>query len=70
MNWSSRTVLARTLSNTMDGLFCTDALEEAMTRHGKPDIFNADQGSQFISLAFTQVISDAGVRITMDGRGH
>ena len=68
MNWSSRKVSARRLSNTMDGLFCT--VEEAMTRYGKPDIFNDDQGSQFISLAFTQVIRDAGVRITMDGRGH
>jgi putative transposase len=50
--------------------FCTDALAEALARHGRPEIFNPDQGSQFTSLAFTQVLTDAGVRISMDGRGR
>ena len=50
--------------------FCIEALEEALARHGKPEIFNTDQGSQFTSVAFTQVLKDAGVRINMDGRGR
>jgi putative transposase len=70
MDWHSRRVLAWRLSNTMDVSFCTDALEEALARHGKPEIFNTDQGSQFTSLAFTQVLADAGIRISMDGRGR
>ena len=70
MDWHSRRVLAWRLSNTMDVTFCTEALEEALARHGKPEIFNTDQGSQFTSLAFTQVLTDAGIRISMDGRGR
>ena len=69
MDWFSRKVLAWRLSNTMDAAFCTAALEEALARFGKPDIFNTDQGSQFTSLAFTKVLNDAGIRISMDGRG-
>ena len=53
----------------MEADFCVEALEEALTRHGKPEIFNTDQGSQFTSLAFTQVLKDADVKISMDGRG-
>jgi putative transposase len=70
MDWASRKVLAWRLSNTMDAEFCIQALEEAMTRYGAPEIFNTDQGSQFTSPRFTGVLKDAGVRISMDGRGR
>jgi putative transposase len=70
MDWHSRRVLSWRLSNTMDVTFCTEALEEALARHGRPEIFNTDQGSQFTSLAFTQMLTDAGIRISMDGRGR
>jgi putative transposase len=70
MDWFSRKVLTWRLSNTMDAAFCVAALEEALARFGKPDIFNTDQGSQFTSLGFTKVLNDAGVRISMDGRGR
>ena len=65
-----RKVLAWRLSNTMDAEFCVAALEEAIVRFGKPDIFNTDQGSQFTSFAFTNTLKDAGIRISMDGRGR
>ena len=70
MDWASRAVLSWRLSNTMDALFCVEALQEALARFGKPDIFNTDQGSQFTSGAFTGVLIAAGVRISMDGRGR
>ena len=70
MDWASRRVLAWRLSNTMDVDFCIAAVEEAMARHGRPEIFNTDQGSQFTSPRFTEVLTDAGVRISMDGRGR
>ena len=70
MEWFSRKVLAWRLSNTMDADFCVAALEEAIARHGRPDIFNTDQGSQFTSFAFTTTLKDAGIRISMDGRGR
>jgi putative transposase len=70
MDWSSRTVLAWRLSNTMDVSFCVSALEEALARFGTPGIFNTDQGSQFTSTAFTGVLTAAGIRISMDGRGR
>ncbi len=70
MEWASRKVLAWRLSNTMDADFCVAALEEALARFGKPEIFNTDQGSQFTSSAFTNVLRDADVRISMDGRGR
>ena len=70
MDWAMRTVLAWRLSNTMDAGFCVEALEEALARYGKPEIFNTDQGSQFTSQAFTSVLRDAGIRISMDGRGR
>ena len=70
MDWWSRKVLAWRLSNTMDVQFCVDALEEALERYGAPTIFNTDQGSQFTSHAWTQRLRDAGVRISMDGRGR
>lgn len=70
VDWFSRKVLAWRLSNTMDADFCVAALEEAIARHGRPDIFNTDQGSQFTSFAFTTTLKDAGIRISMDGRGR
>lgn len=70
MDWWSRKVLAWRLSNTMEAAFCVDTLEEAMERYGKPDIFNADQGSQFTSFDFTQKLKRVGIRISMDGKGR
>lgn len=70
MDWYSRKVLSWRLSNTLDTDFCVAALEEALARYGKPDIFNTDQGSQFTSLEFTQELKDAGVKISMDGKGR
>jgi putative transposase len=70
MDWASRAVLAWRLSNTMDVSFCVSALDEALARFGKPEIFNTDQGSQFTSAAFTGTLAAAGIRISMDGRGR
>jgi putative transposase len=70
MDWSSRALLSWRLSNTMDARFCVEALEEALARHGKPAIFNTDQGAQFTGEAFTGVLLKAGVKISMDGRGR
>ena len=70
MDWYSRKVLAWRVSNTMDADFCVDALEEAISRYGVPEIFNTDQGAQFTSDAFTGVLKDAGIKISMDGKGH
>ncbi len=70
MDWASRRVLAWRLSNTMDVEFCIEALEEALARHGPPGIFDTDQGSQFTSPRFTGVSTEAGVRVSMDGRGR
>jgi len=70
MDWATRKVLAWRVSNTMDVEFCIDAVQEALARHGKPEIFNTDQGSQFTSPRFTGVLQAAGVRISMDGRGR
>jgi putative transposase len=66
--WATRKVLAWRLSNTMDAEFCIQALEEALSRFGAPEIFNTDEGSQFISPRFTEILKEAGVRIKMDGR--
>jgi len=70
MDWASRKVLAWRLSNSLDASFCVEALEEALRRFGPPQIFNTDQGSQFTSLDFTQTLKDAGVKISMDGKGR
>src|ERR1700733_995440 len=70
MDWSTRKVLSWRVSNTMDVEFCIEALEEALARFRRPDIFNTDQGSQFTSPRFTGVQREAGVRISMDGRGR
>jgi putative transposase len=70
MDWVTRKVLSWRVSNTMDADFCIEALEEALERFGRPEIFNTDQGSQFTSPRFTGVLREAGVRISMDGRGR
>jgi len=70
IDWASRAVLAWRLSNTIDASFCVAALEEALAKYGKPEIFNTDQGSQFTGAAFTGALSQAGMRISMDGRGR
>ncbi len=69
MDWFTRRVLAWRVSISMDVEFCLDALDEALARHGRPEIFNTDQGSQFTSAAFTGVLSENAIRISMDGRG-
>ena len=68
MDWHSRKVLSWRLSNTLDADFCVEALEEALRRFRKPEIFNTDQGAQFTSKAFTDLLKDNTVRISMDGR--
>ena len=70
MDWATRKVLTWRVSNTMDASFCVEALQEAMARFGTPEIFNTDQGSQFTAADFTDVLTEAGVRISMDGRGR
>ena len=69
MDWHSRYVVSWRLSNTLDAGFCAEALEDALGK-GTPEVFNTDQGSQFTSWAFTQVLQDRGVRISMDGKGR
>jgi putative transposase len=70
MDWATRHVLAWRLSNTMDASFCVEALNEALARYGRPEIFNTDQGSQFTSFDFTDILKGAEVTISMDGRGR
>jgi putative transposase len=70
MDWYSRLVLAWRLSNTMQSCFCVEALQQALARYGSPEIFNTDQGSQFTSPDFTEVLKQADIRISMDGRGR
>ncbi len=69
MDWHSRHVLAWKLSNTLDTGFCVAALEEALNQ-GRPEIFNTDQGAQFTSEAFTQMLQGQGVQVSMDGKGR
>ena len=69
MDWASRRVLAWRLSNTLTTDFCIEAVQEAIHRYGKPDIFNTDQGSQFTSMEFTQLLKENGIAISMDGQG-
>ena len=69
VDWFSRKVLAWRLSITMDTSFCTEAVEEALAKHGKPAIFNSDQGSQFTSVAFTDLLKKYEIAISMDGKG-
>ena len=70
MDWHSRAVLAWRLSNTLGADFCVEALEEALARYGKPEIFNTDQGCQFTSTDFTAVLERGGITISMDGKGR
>ena len=70
MDWHSRRVLSWRVSNTMDTDFCVEALEEALQRYGSPDIFNTDQGAQFTAEAFTEVLKEHNVQISMDGKGR
>ena len=69
LDWYSRRVLSWKLSTTMDMHFCVDAVEEAIATHGKPEIMNTDQGSQFTSQAFTGLLKENDIRISMDGKG-
>ena len=69
IDWHTRRVLSWRVSITMEADFCIEAVEEALARHGKPEIFNTDQGSQFTSAAFTGLLNDNAVQISMDGRG-
>lgn len=69
VDWFSRRVLAWRLSISMDVGFCIEAVEEALSRYGSPKIFNSDQGSQFTSMAFTGLLRENGIAISMDGRG-
>ena len=66
---ASRRVLAHRVSITMEATFCVEAVEEALSRYGEPEIFNTDQGSQFTSLKFTSVPNRADIAISMDGKG-
>lgn len=70
MDWYSRYVLSWALSNSLDSSFCVEALQDTLASHGTPEIFNTDQGCQFTSADFTTVLRQAGVRISMDGRGR
>ena len=69
LDWATRRVLSWRLSITMEAAFCIETLEDALARHGKPEIFNTDQGSQFTGAAFTGVLANNGIAISMDGRG-
>jgi len=70
MDWATRKVLAWRLSNTLDASFCVEALNEAIAKYGKPEIMNTDQGSQFTGAAWITTLTEADVKISMDGRGR
>jgi putative transposase len=70
IDWFSRKVLSHRVSIAIETGFCIEALQEALARHGKPEIFNTDQGSLFTSVAFTGVLSENGIAISMDGKGR
>ena len=70
MDWATRKVLAWQLSNTLDASFCVEALKEAIAKYGKPEIMNTDQGSQFTGSAWITTLTEADVKISMDGRGR
>jgi putative transposase len=70
MDWHSRKVLSWRLSNTLEADFCVEALAEAVKRYGAPEIFNTDQGAQFTSEAFTGLLQNHGIAVSMDGRGR
>ncbi len=70
MDWATRKVLAWRLSNTLDASFCVDALNEAIAKYGEPETMNADQGSQFTGAAWITTLTEADVKISMDGQGR
>ena len=70
MDWATRKVLAWRLSNTLDASFCVEALNEAIAKYGKPEVMNTDQGSQFTGSAWITTLTEADVKISMDGRGR
>ena len=69
VDWFTRQVLAWRVSITLEADFCIEAVEEALARHGAPEIFNTDQGSQFTSIEFIKVLADREIKISMDGKG-
>jgi len=69
IDWFSRKVLAWKLSITLDTGFCIEAVEEALAKYGKPEVFNTEQGSQFTSLSFTELLKSHEIAISMDGKG-
>src|SRR6201989_627189 len=69
LDWATRRVLSWRLSITMEAAFCVETLEDALARHGKPEIFNTDQGSQFTGSALTRVLARHSIAISMDGKG-
>jgi putative transposase len=69
LDWFSRRVLSWRVSITMEAAFCVEALQDALAKYGKPEISNTDQGSQFTGAAFTDVLADNGIAISMDGKG-
>ena len=69
VDWATRRILAWRVSITLDAGFCIEALEEALARHGQPEIFNSDQGSQFTSTNFIKVLAARQIKISMDGKG-
>ena len=70
MDWATRKVLSWRLSNTLDASFCVEALQEAIAKYGKPQIMNSDQGSQFTGSAWITTLTNAKIKISMDGRGR
>lgn len=70
MDWATRKVLSWRLSNTMHASFCVEALDEAIAKHGAPEIMNTDQGSQFTGASWITTLTEAGARVSMDGRGR
>jgi putative transposase len=70
MDWATRKVLSYRLSNTLDASFCVEALNEAIAKYGKPEIMNTDQGSQFTGSDWITILTDAKIKISMDGRGR
>lgn len=70
MDWHSRKVLSWRLSNSMDASFCVDALKEALSKYGKPEVMNSDQGSQFTGFEWISALKETQVKISMDGHGR
>jgi putative transposase len=70
MDWATRKVLTWRLSNTLDASFCVEALEEAISKYGKPKITNTDQGSQYTGSGWITTLTEAKIKISMDGRGR